>query len=92
MNRPRIEDVDYYDFIRMLRQANDNRCIIEKTDKDKWAEYVAENGIRDVSLEAHAKVKFASGKPSLVAITMGSAWDGCYAYSKADEAAIKYVK
>ena len=91
MSRPRIEEVDYYDFVRVLKSASDARCVIEKIDKEKWKQHIVENNIRDVSLEAHAKVKFVAGKPTLVAISSGSNWDGCYAYSKADEAAIKYI-
>ena len=90
MSRPRVIEVDYYDFMRQLKSAIDARNAIEKSDKEKWKAYISENNIRDVSLEAHAKVKF-TGKPKLAAIVGGSDWDGCYAYSIDDEAVIKYV-
>jgi len=91
MNRPRVEEVDFHDLMRILKSARDARCVIEKSDKESWKKHVVENNIRDVSLEAHGKVKFANGKPTLVAIVMDSDWDGCYAYSQADESAIKYI-
>lgn len=91
MNRPRVEEVDFHDFMRVLKRARDSRSVIERTEADKWKAYVTENNIRDVSLEAHGKVKFVNGKPVLVAIKMGSDWDGCYAFSSADEAVIRYI-
>ena len=91
MTRPRVEDVDFYDFMRILKSARDARKVIEKADKEKWDAYVAEHNIRYVSLEAHGKVRFANGKPTLVAIVTDSDWSGCYAYSQADESAIKYI-
>ena len=91
MQRPRVEEVDFHDFMRILKSARDSRCVIEKADKEKWSKHVTENNIRDVSLEAHGKVRFANGAPTLVAIIMDSDWDGCYAYSQADEAAIRYI-
>jgi len=91
MSRPGIEEVNYHDFMRMVRIATDKGFLLERKDKEKWKQYVTDNSVRDASLEAHAKVKFSYGKPVLVAILMGSAWDGCYAYSKDDEAVLKYL-
>lgn len=91
MGQPRVVEVDYYVLVEKMRKASDERCLIERLQKEKWAEYVAEHGIRETSLEAFGKVKFANGKPVLVAIVMGSDWDGCYTYSHDDEAALKYI-
>ncbi len=91
MAQHRIVEVDYPIFIGELRLARDSNKIIEPVNKEKWAEYLASNDIREVSFNAHAKVRFFHGKHQLVAIVRDSDWDGCYAYSKADEAAIKYV-
>lgn len=91
MGRPRVIEVDFYILVEQIKRAVDARCLIERKDKKKWSEYVEQNNIREASLEAFGKVKFAAGKPVLIAISMGSDWDGCYAYSKDDEAALKYV-
>lgn len=91
MGRPTIIEIDFYALLEEISRAREAQGLIEKKDADKWAEYVNQNNIRDASLEAHGKVKFTAGKPELVAIAMGSDWDGCYAYSKDDEAALKYV-
>ncbi|WP_293268915.1 hypothetical protein [Neptunomonas sp.] len=91
MGQPRIVDVDYYVLIEEMKRASDTRCLIEKKDKERWKNYIAENEIREASLEAFGKVKFSQGKVKLVAISSGSSWDGCYAYSTDDEVALKYV-
>ena len=91
MAQPRVIEVDYYVLIEKLKRASDARSLIEKTDKENWKEYVTQNNIRETSLEAFGKVKFTSGKTRLAAITMGGDWDGCYAYSVEDEAALKYI-
>lgn len=91
MSRPGIEEVNFHDFMSAVKTASDKGFLLERKDKEKWKEYVTENSVRDVSLEAHAKVKFSYGKPVLVAITKGPDWVGCYAYSKDDEAVLKYV-
>ena len=91
MAQHRIVEVDYHIFVGELRLARDSNKIIEPVNKEKWAEYLGENGIREVSFNAHANVRFFHGNHQLVAIVRDEDWDGCYAYSKADEAAIKYV-
>ena len=63
MSGPGIEEVNYHDFIRVVKRASDTGALIERKEKERWKEYVTENSVRDVSLEAHAKVKFSYGKP-----------------------------
>lgn len=92
MGNARIVEVEYHLLIEKIRQAADMHRLITKSDKEKWSQYVAENGVRETALFAFGRVKFASGKPQLVAIAMGDEWGGCYVYSKEDEAALKFVK
>lgn len=92
MAQPRVIEVDYYILVEKIKRARDANCLVERTsNKEVWAEYVAEHNIRETSLEAFGKVKFISGKPRLIGITMGTNWDGCYAYSIDDESALKYI-
>lgn len=91
MGQPSIVEVDYYTLVEKMKLAADSRRLLEKKNKEKWKTYVSENNIREASLLAYGKVKFTTGSPQLVAIEMGSDWDGCYVYSKSDEAALKYV-
>lgn len=91
MAQARVIEVDFYILIEKVKRARDARCLVERTNKAQWAEYVEQHNIRETSLEAFGKVKFANGKPRLVGITMESDWDGCYAYSVDDESALKYL-
>ncbi|NQZ30556.1 MAG: hypothetical protein HRU06_04735 [Oceanospirillaceae bacterium] len=90
MGQPRVLDVDYYRLMEELKRARDVKGLIEKQQKEAWSQYVNEHKVRESSLVAFGKVKFTSGKTKLVAIVSGSSWDGCYAYSTDDEAALKY--
>lgn len=91
MGRPKVIEVDYYVLIEKIRLAANAGCLFERMDKEKWKAYVTQNNIRETSLEAFGKVKFLLGKPKLIGIAMNSEWDGCYAYSTEDEAALKFV-
>ena len=91
MSQARVEEVDYYVLVEKLKQAASKSCLVEQTNRERWKRYVAENGIRETSLMAFGKVKFISGKTRLAGIEMGDEWDGCYAYSIDDEAALKFV-
>ncbi len=91
MGQARVEEVDYYELVSEIRRARDAKCIIERTDKEKWKEYLEEHKVRETSLLAFGKVKFAAGAPKLIAIVDSSHWAGCYAYSNDDEAALKFI-
>ena len=91
MSQARVIDVDYYVLVEKLKQASNMSCLVEKTNKERWKQYVADNSIRETSLEAFGKVKFINGVTKLAGIEMGDDWDGCYAYSIGDEAALKFV-
>jgi hypothetical protein len=92
MAQARIVEVDYYQLVEKMKRAADKKCLIERKDKEKWKAYITAHGVKETSLEAFGKVKFMAGKPQLIAIDQGDgdAWDGCYAFSKEDEAALKW--
>ena len=90
MGQPKIVEVDYYQLVERMKRASNANRLIEKKDKERWKAYITEHNVRETSLQAFGKVKFMSGPPQLVAIDMGETWDGCYAFSKADEAALKW--
>lgn len=91
MPRATVKEVDYFLFKEKLREAAASSCLIERTDRDRWGRYVADNQIRESALAAFGKVKFVASEPTLVAIEMDDDWDGCYAYSADDEAVLKFV-
>jgi hypothetical protein len=90
MAQARVVEVDYYQLVEHLKKAANSNKLIEKTDKERWKAYINEHKIQDIKLEAFGKVKFMAGKPRLAAIVSGGKWDGCYAYSDEDEAALKW--
>lgn len=93
MGRPRIVEVDYYDFKGHLRRAIDTGGRIEPADGQPWKEYLKEHVMSDVTMRAWARQKFPEGKAVLVAIACGDEeWDGFYAFSDADEATLKWVR
>ncbi len=92
MGRPQIVEVDYYEFVKRLRRAVDVGGRLERTDKEKWREYLETNKINDIALQSWGKLKFASRKPELVVIDDGSDWNGMYAYSHEDESVLKWTR
>lgn len=92
MGRPRIVEVDYYDFKRRLRSAVDRGGRLEPTDKEAWKAYLTEHKISDVTMKAWGRQKFALAAPQLVVLRCGESWDGFYAFSDADEAALKWER
>ena len=92
MARPQIVEANYYTFKKKLQKAVDLGKRIERTDKDAWSEYITANKINDIAMLSWGKLKFASGKPTLVVINDGSDWAGFYAFSDADEACLKWIR
>ncbi len=90
MAQPKVVEVDYYQLVEQIKRASDASCLIERKDKERWKTYITEHNVRETSLEAFGKVKFMAGTPVLVAIDMGESFDGCYVFSKEDEAAMKW--
>lgn len=84
----RIVEKDYHDFMEKLREATDTGTRIEPREKEKWAEYVKEHGIRDLSFVAIGKNKYENVIP--VIINSGDEWDGMYVYSKDEAAVLKW--
>lgn len=91
MARPKIIEVDYYDFKTQLRKAIDSGQRIEKSQGDEWSAFVTENKVNEVAMVAWGKGKFISGKPAPVVINDGSSWAGYYVYSDPDEMVLKWV-
>jgi len=91
MAQPRILEVDYFAFKDRLKSVSGLGGRIEKTDKDRWDAFVKANNVNVITMQAWAKVKFVTGKTRMIIISSGNDWDGFYAYSDEDEAALKWV-
>lgn len=90
MNRPKIEEVDYYDFVARLKSATSAGTRLEKSDEAAWAAYVDANKVNEVAMTSWGRSKFGETVP--VIINDDSSWQGYYVYSKAEEACLKWVK
>jgi hypothetical protein len=91
MGQPKIVEVDYYILKDKIKRAADAGGRIEKSDKQRWQEYMKQKNVNETSLLAWGKVKFGGGNPRLVVLDYGDSWDGCYVYSEEDEAALRFV-
>lgn len=90
MNRPKIEEVSYYDFIARLKTATARGQRLEKSDQPAWDTYVADNKINEVAMSSWGRSKFGETEP--VIINDGGSWQGYYVYSKTEEACLKWIK
>lgn len=89
MARARIIAVDYYEFMKSLRKAADAGTRIEKSQADKWKDYVDTYKINEIAMHSWGRSKFGGSTP--VIINSGGEADGYYVYSKDEEAALKWV-
>ena len=90
MGQPRIVEVDYYTFQAKLKAAAASGARIEKSDGNRWQEYVRARNVNLYTIQAWAKVRFTGEEIKLVIIDAGEAWDGLYAWSEEDERAARW--
>lgn len=90
MGRPRIVEVDYYEFQRRLQRASDVGKRIDKTEKEKWSQYVKDHEVNEIAMNSWGRSKFENTQP--VIINDGSSWEGFYVYSSDDEAVLKWER
>ena len=87
MARAKVVEFDYYQFIGLMRRATDTGKRIDKSDGQRWADYIKAKGINEVAATAIARQKFESALP--VIIDEGLDTDGLYFYSKNDEGCLR---
>jgi len=90
MAQPRIVEVDYYTFQAKLKAAAAAGARIERTDGDRWLEYIKGRNVNLYSIQAWAKVRFTGGDIRLAIIDAGGHWDGVYAWCEEDERAARW--
>jgi len=89
MGRPRVVDVNYFDFQKNLRKAADQGHRIEKTDRSRWNAFIRENKILEASSISMAKAK---GERVTAVIIEDGPWKGFYVYSPEDEFCLKFTR
>ena len=90
MGQPRIIEIDYQDFKRILQKAKDSRKKIEKSDKEKWERFIRQHNVPTAGVRVKAKKGMMADKVLEVIIDDSGASDGYYLYSPDDEFCLKF--
>lgn len=90
MGQPSIIEVEYHDFLKILQHATDSRKKIDKTDKERWKNFVREHKVPEAGMGIKAKAGAMSGNTKSVIIDGVGADDGYYIYSSDDLFCLKY--
>jgi len=88
MARSKVVEIDYYQFVTLLRRATDAGKRIDKADKG-WKEFVQAQSINEVAATAIARQKFERAVPVILA--EGKETDGLYFYSQDEEGCLRLV-
>lgn len=87
MPRAKVVDYDYYKFLQLLRRASDAGRRIDKTDRERWAQYVRDKQVNEIAATAIANQKFERAEP--VILDEGRDTDGLYFYSRDEEGCLR---
>jgi hypothetical protein len=87
MSQPRIVEVDYYEFARQLKTAGAEGRI-ERTDRQRWSEYVRQNKVLEASCLYYARKRAEDAEP--VILSSGGSWDGFYVFSRIERFCLKF--
>ena len=90
MAPPRIIEVEYHDFLKILQHATDSKTKIDIADKERWKNFVREHKIPEAGMGVKAKAGAMSGNIKAVIIDGGGGDDGYYMYSSDDLFCLKY--
>lgn len=90
MPRPRIVEVDYFQFQQALRRSIDAGQRIDKSDKDRWSGWVREHRIKEAAFRTFGQGKFEGLEP--VIIDTEDDWRGYYLVSRVEEACLKWER
>lgn len=90
MGQPRILEIEYHDFLKILQRATDAKNKIEIADKERWKQFVREHKVPEAGMGVKAKAGAMSGNTRSVIIDGAGAEDGYYIYSSDDLFCLKY--
>lgn len=90
MARPRIIDIDFFQFQRALRRAIDSGSRIDKSDKERWSSWVRENHVKEAAFKSFAQGMYEGLEP--VIIDEDGKWRGYYLFSTEEEAVLKWER
>jgi hypothetical protein len=90
MGQPRIIEVQYHDFLKILQLATDSKKKIDKSDKEAWMSFVRKHKVPEAGMGVKANAGAMSGNTKAVIIDGAGASDGYYIYSSDDLFCLKY--
>jgi hypothetical protein len=90
VNKPRIYTVYYVDFVDALQKAINAGQRIDKTEKQRWADYVRKNKIPEAAMSKRGESMCLGGRIESVIINDNGEWEGYYVYSKDDQFCVKF--
>ena len=92
MARPKIVDLDYFQFQKALRHAIDSGKRIDKSEKERWHNWVRENQIKEAAFRSFSKRIYENLEPVIIDGDPDDKWRGYYLYSTDEEAVLKWVR
>jgi len=90
MIQPRIIEIEYHDFLKILQHATDSKTKIDIADKVRWKNFVREHKVPEAGMNVKAKAGAMSGNTKAVIIDGDGAADGYYIYSSDDLFCLKF--
>ncbi|MEM1436259.1 MAG: hypothetical protein AAGG11_19565 [Pseudomonadota bacterium] len=90
MARPRLQEINYFEFKAALANAADNGQRIEPTEKDRWKAWVSEHDVREAAFKSFGDNVYDDLRP--VIITSEDEWKGYYLYSTVDEGCLRWER
>lgn len=90
MGQPRIIEINYPEFMAILRRATISKAKIDISEKDRWEKFVREHKIPEAGMAVKASSGAMSGKTKAVIIDGLGKADGYYIYSSEDVYCLKY--
>ncbi len=92
MSRPKIVDLDYFQFQKALRRAIDNGSRIDRADKERWSSWVSENHIKEAAFRSFSKRMYEGLEPVIIDGDADYEWRGYFMFSTDEEAVLKWVR
>jgi len=92
MARPKIVDLDYFQFKNALRRATDSGSRIDSSEKERWGTWVRENHIKEAAFRSFAKRMYEGLEPVIIDGDPDYEWRGYYLVSTDEEAVLKWVR
>lgn len=90
MARPKIVEVDYFQFRAALARAADAGQRLEPSSKEDWKAWVREHDIREAAFKTMGDNMYDGLAP--VIINTDDEWGGYYLVSKNEEACLKWAR